>query len=261
MEDNKQEDAGKVTVYQANGQEVSLTHSLVRNHLTKGNGKISDTEVMEFIALCRYNGLNPFLGEAYIIKFGDKPAQKVTSKEAYYRRAESHQQYDGTESGIIVEKDGEVKEVLGAFLGPNETLLGAWAKVYRKDRNRPSIARINLKEYDKNQSIWLEKKNTMIEKVAKVQAMREAFPSVLNGLYVEEEQLINTKIVKDVDVKIVLEYQSEEWKKAVRDHYNGITMEQLHAKYDFNDDLEAVLCNEVDLFKNQQVTYEEKELF
>ncbi len=66
---------------------------------------------------------------------------------------------------------------------------------------------------------------------------------------------------KDVDTKIVLEYQSEEWKKVVRDYYNGITMEQLHAKYDFNDDLEAVLCNEVDLFKNQEVTYEEKELF
>ncbi len=59
---------------------------------------------------------------------------------------------------------------------------------------------------------------------------------------------------KDVNAKIVLEYQSEEWNKVVRDHYNGITMQQLYSKYDFDDDMEAALNNEVTKLKNKQVT-------
>ncbi len=257
----KSEDQGKVTKYNANGQDVTLSHSLVRNHLTKGNGKITDTEIMEFIALCRYNGLNPFLGEAYIIKFGDKPAQKVTTKEAYYRRAETHPEYDGVESGIIVQRGEEVIDVTGAFLSPLDTLLGAWAKVYRKDRNRPSIARINLEEYDKKQSIWLEKKNTMIEKVAKVQAMREAFPSVLNGLYVEEEQSSNfNKQVKEVEAKEVVERNTELFNRCVRDIRNGVRPEQLNARYDISEDIMSEILNDA-MSEADVITNEDQELF
>ena len=50
------------------------------------------------------------------------------------------------------------------------------------------MAKIPLSEYDKNQSTWNEKKATMITKVAKVQALRDAFPAQLGAMYTSEEQ-------------------------------------------------------------------------
>ena len=50
------------------------------------------------------------------------------------------------------------------------------------------VARVRLEEYDKKQSTWNEKRSTMISKVAKVQALREAFPTQLGAMYTSEEQ-------------------------------------------------------------------------
>ena len=59
--------------------------------------------------------------------------------------------------------------------------------VYRSDRDYPVVAKVNLNEYDKQQSVWNEKKSTMIAKIAKVQALREAFPTQLGAMYTAEE--------------------------------------------------------------------------
>nr|WP_243104368.1 recombinase RecT [Clostridium sp. AF15-41] len=39
-------------------------------------------ELAVFINLCRFNGLNPWLKEAYCIKYGNEPATMVVGKEA-----------------------------------------------------------------------------------------------------------------------------------------------------------------------------------
>lgn len=41
-----------------------------------------------FINLCKYAGLNPWLKEAYCIKYGNEPATMVVGKEAFMKRAE-----------------------------------------------------------------------------------------------------------------------------------------------------------------------------
>lgn len=178
----------KMTTYLSNSKEVSLNHQIVRNYLTKGNGNVTDQDIVQFIGICKYNSLNPFLNEAYLVKFGTTPAQMITAKEAYFKRAESHSQYDGVQAGIIVQRGNDIIEVEGAFMFPKDILLGGWAKVYRKDRQFPCVAKVNLHEYDKKQSVWNDKKSTMISKCAKVAALREAFPSELNALYTAEEQ-------------------------------------------------------------------------
>ena len=55
-----------------------------------------------------------------------------------------------------------------------------------------------LSEYDKKQSLWKDKQSTMISKVAKVQALREAFPSQLGAMYTQEEQTIQDTTFEDV---------------------------------------------------------------
>ena len=180
----------KPVVYQSNGQEVTLSRTIVRNYLTKGNGDVTDADLVQFISICQFNQLNPFLNEAYLVKFGTQPAQMIVSKEALMKRAEQSPNYDGIQAGIIVRRGDAVIELEGCYCDKNDVLVGGWAKVYRSDRKFPYVSKVNLEEYDKKQSIWNEKKSTMIAKVAKVQALREAFPALLGGMYTQEEQVI-----------------------------------------------------------------------
>ena len=185
-----------VTTFTVGNDTVTLSPSIVRNYLTNGSGAVTDQEVNYFVHLCRGQGLNPFLKEIYLIKFGTQPATFVVSKEAFLKRAEANPQYDGSESGIIVlNKDGELIERKGGFfLKDSEQVVGGWAKVYRKDRKYPSDVQVTFEEYagrtkDGNlNSNWANRPATMIKKVALVQALREAFPNDLNNLYTEEEQ-------------------------------------------------------------------------
>ena len=169
-----------IVTYEVAGQEVKLSYRIVRKYLTKGNADVTDQELVQFISVCKFNKLNPFLNEAYLIKFksarGDGNAQMIVSKEALFKRAEACEQYDGIEAGIIVLRGDNVVELEGCFRQAKDVLLGGWAKVYRKDRRVPTVSKVNLSEYDKGNSIWNEKKATMISKIAKVQALREAFP-------------------------------------------------------------------------------------
>ena len=199
-----------IVTYEVAGQEVKLSYSIVRKYLTKGNADVTDQELVQFISVCKFNKLNPFLNEAYLIKFksarGDGNAQMIVSKEALFKRAEACEQYDGIEAGIIVLRGDNVVELEGCFRQAKDVLLGGWAKVYRKDRRVPTVSKVNLSEYDKGNSIWNEKKATMISKIAKVQALREAFPSQLGAMYAKEETSAleqQSKQVKDVDCEEV----------------------------------------------------------
>lgn len=199
-----------IVTYEVAGQEVKLSYSIVRKYLTKGNADVTDQELVQFISVCKFNKLNPFLNEAYLIKFksarGDGNAQMIVSKEALFKRAEACEQYDGIEAGIIVLRGDDVVELEGCFRQAKDVLLGGWAKVYRKDRRVPTVSKVNLSEYDKGNSIWNEKKATMISKIAKVQALREAFPSQLGAMYAKEETSAleqQAKQVKDVDCEEV----------------------------------------------------------
>jgi phage recombination protein Bet len=193
----KQETDFAMTTYTVAGQEVKLSFQTVRKYLVKGNKPVTDAELVLFISICKFNQLNPFLNEAYLIKFGDQ-AQMVVSKEALMKRAESSPEYDGFKAGLIVKRGNEIMDMEGSFLLPTDTLLGGWAEVHRKDKKYPYVSRVSLAEYDKKQSTWNEKKSTMIRKTAIVQALREAFPTQLGAMYTAEEQ--NIQDVRYVDV-------------------------------------------------------------
>ncbi|HAB8730262.1 TPA_asm: phage recombination protein Bet [Listeria monocytogenes] len=191
--------ADKVVVYEVNGENVKLSPSIIRDYLVSGNAEVSDQEVVMFLQLCKYQKLNPFLKEAYLVKFKGYPAQIITSKEAFMKRAETHEQYDGFEAGVIVERNGEIIELEGAVSLKDDKLLGGWSRVFRKDRSRPVSVRISEKEFNKKQSTWTSMPLTMMRKTAVVNAMREAFPDNLGAMYTEEEQNITQS--KDVNIQ------------------------------------------------------------
>lgn len=161
-----------------------LTADTVRNYLVSGNGAVSDQEVVMFIELCKAQKLNPFIREAYLIKFGNSPANIVVGKDVFVKRAYRNPDYEGMRAGIVVvTKDGEVKEREGSLKAPGETLIGGWCEVYVKDKKHPIKSIVSLEEYSKSQSTWKSMPMVMIRKVAMVTALREAFPEDLQGMY------------------------------------------------------------------------------
>lgn len=175
--------------FEANGEQVTLTPSMVKKFLANGNNNITTQEIVMFINLCKYQHLNPFLNEAYIVKYKTNPAQLITSKEAFMKRAESHPQYNGFRAGCIVLRNNEVVYTNGAFILSTDKLLGGWAEVSRKDRDIPVRVELSMKEFSKNQSTWRTMPATMIRKTAIVNALRETFPDTLGGMYTEDDNL------------------------------------------------------------------------
>lgn len=191
----------------ANGEEFTLTPETVKAYLVSGNRDlVTMQEVVMFMNLCRFQHLNPWLREAYLIKYSQNdPAALVTGKDAFLKRAEGEKDYDGFKAGIIVQdEEGEVIYRDGSFKLPNETLVGGFAEVFRKDRDHSFRAEVSFEEYAARKkdgslnSQWSKKPTTMIRKVALVQALREAFPGTLGGMYSAEEKGVDEPI--DVDV-------------------------------------------------------------
>jgi len=177
----------KPVVFSVNGEEVKLSGNTVMNYLVRGNGQVSEQEVVMFTNLCKFQKLNPFLNEAYLVKFGSQPASIIVSKEAFMKRAEAHPKYKGFEAGIVVEREGQLVDVEGAIKLKNDILVGGWCKVYREDRATPVTARISLEEFSKGQATWKQMPLTMIRKSAIVNALREAFPETLGAMYTEDD--------------------------------------------------------------------------
>jgi len=170
-----------------NGTTIELSTQIIKN-LTSDNALITNGEIELFINMCKYQKLNPLIREAYLVKYDTKkPAQQIVSLGAFLRISDEHPQFDGMEDGIIVQRNNEMIEKVGTMVYTGETLIGAWARVYRKDRSRPTITKISLKEFNKGQSTWNVMPAVMINKCAKVNALRTAFPSCFTNCYSEEE--------------------------------------------------------------------------
>lgn len=181
----------QAVTYKANGEEVTLSFADVKAFICES---ATDAECKLFLEHCRYNRLNPFIREAYLIKYqAGKPAAIVTGKAAFEKRAEEHPQFDGYEAGLVLLAGGKVEYREGSAFYPGEELLGGWAKVYRKDRRIPNFEEVKLEEYIQRKSDgsansqWTTRPGTMIRKVALVHALREAFPAVMGSLYSADE--------------------------------------------------------------------------
>lgn len=197
-----QKNDGQLMTYSAGNHTVSLTPQTVRDYLVSGDKeRVTMQEIVMFMNLCKFNNLNPWLREAYCIKYGSEPATLVVGKEAFEKRAEAHPQHDGHKAGVIVaDESGEVKYRTGAFYLPGESIIGGWAEVFRKDHGESTRVEIGFDEYagkKKDGTLnrqWAAKPATMIRKTALVQALREAFPSTLGGMYAAEERGVDEPI-------------------------------------------------------------------
>ena len=208
--------------YMAGDEQVNITPAMVRKYLVNGGGNVTDEEVVMFLSLCRYQHLNPFTREVYLIKYGDRQAATmVVGKDVHLKRAKRHPEFRGLEAGIIIRgTDGGCYDRNGTFYDPEsgEKLVGGWAKVHVDGWAVPLYASVNLTEYIGRKSNgeingqWSSKPATMIRKVAIVQALREAFPEDTAGMYVQEEIPAAQEVRLD-ETAVVIEEKKEEPKE------------------------------------------------
>lgn len=200
------------------GEEVALSSEIIKRYLVSGDpSKVTDQEVMMFLKLCQYQKLNPFLNEAYLVKFGNEKAQIIVGKDVFMRRLSNSPLVEGYQAGIIVRKKGsdEIQYRNGTFYVPGEEeLLGGWSRIWRKGWKEPVEHSVSLHEYIKlgankePQAGW-KKAATQIRKVALVQNAREVVPD-LRQLYISEEMQVDEEQLQNVQVEFTIHDAEEE---------------------------------------------------
>ena len=154
----------------------------------------SPDEALKFVLICRARGLNPFLGEAHLVKIKDSWIT-IVDKSGWLAIAERHPAYDGHECGITVQRVltpavpgvpaalgrparpavpavmGEIRDIPGTIRPEGWVVIGGWARVYRKDRRIPTYRNASMVEYGKDNRVWDALPMTMIEKCALVHAL------------------------------------------------------------------------------------------
>jgi len=186
--------------YETAHGKVILTRKLIKNYICK---QANDQEIAMFLMTCKYLKLNPFLREIYLVKYSfDDPASIVIGKEALLKRAKRNPKYQGHKVDVIYDDKGNIK--------------GAWAEVYVKGYQVPIRVEVDFDEYagkKKDGSLnrfWATKPKTMIKKVALCQALREAFPDELGGVYAPEEVGLSEEQLD----KEIIDISEEEKKEA-----------------------------------------------
>lgn len=197
-------------------QVMELTQQDIINYICP---EATPQEAMIFLKLCQARDINPFLKEAYLIKYKPSdPASMVVARDYFTRKADEYPEYDGYQAGIIIKKgDGSLERREGTFMMSPEELVGGWCKVYRNDRTKPHLVEVALKEYQQRKNdgslnrFWNDKTGkpaTMIRKVAVSQCHREAFPGKFSGMYDSSEIAGGMEALEDSIIEAV--YQEVE---------------------------------------------------
>lgn len=176
---------------------IRITINQVKNLIavkTKSGKTCSDTDAIKFMALCQARRLNPYEGDCFLIGYDGKDGvpsfSLITAHQAFLKRAELNQEYDGMKSGVIVDEGTPpvLRDLEGDFYTEgSQRVVGGWATVFFKNRKQHMHKRVRLKRFQKAWGIWQEDPAGMIVKCAEADALRSSFPTMLGGLYMKEE--------------------------------------------------------------------------
>jgi phage recombination protein Bet len=177
---------------------ISLSIQIVKRLIavkTKQGKTCSDEDAFRFMLMCQARKLNPFEGDAYLIGYdsqGGPSFSLITAHQAFLKRAELHPEFDGMQSGTIVLRKGEITDLAGDWHMPDDRILGGWATVYFKNRKHAMTKRLRLERFNKNYGIWKDDPAGMIVKCAEADALRSSFPTMLGGMFTQEESDVVT---------------------------------------------------------------------
>ena len=203
MNNKEQLQKNLAVTYEVDGQQIKLTPQIVQDYIVGTGAQITIPEFKMFTELCKVRGLNPFLREAYCIKYSNKtPATIVVGKDAILKRAVLNPKYNGMKSGIIVtNENGEEKKRTGTFKLPTETLVGGWAEVFRKDWENSIEASVSLEEAIQRKSDGEPNSNWTDEMNVDLPEIRDEDKVILQGdQNIPEAEIKDDSNIKQVDI-------------------------------------------------------------
>lgn len=194
---------------------IKLSLAIVKNMVcvpTKSGKVCSDRDAMRFMMLSQAQLLNPFVGDCFLVGYdkfdknlgGTVPVfSMITAHQAFLKRAEPSPDYEGMESGVILQSaEGAISEREGDFKLPEEKVVGGWAKVYRKGR-KVTYRRLSIASMKPNYDtpFWgPDKAPGQIVKCAEADALRSTFPTLLGGLPHAGEMIDVTATVSSASI-------------------------------------------------------------
>lgn len=198
--------------------------------------KLTDNEFALLVNMGKATGLNPFLREIWAVKYDDKSqAQIFIGRDGYRKVAQSNPEYDYHVVESVYENDQfsrENDEVKHSYSLTNRgALVGSYCSVKRKNSSKPCFVFVKLQEYNTGKSVWAQKPETMIKKVAEAQGLRMAFQSLFSGTYDESENWKEKSITVEPTTGEILESAAvpvdemmKTWATFARNRYGaGIT--------------------------------------
>ncbi|WP_141326118.1 phage recombination protein Bet [Myxococcus sp. AB025B] len=165
---------------------------------------ISEDEFILFMEQCKRSGLDPLLKEAFCVarrqNVGNRERPNWVTKHEFQpseagmlARAERFPDFRGIQaSAVFAEDDITLDQGQGQVVhrfNPAKrkgALVGAWARVVR-DGKLPVVVWLDFSGYVQQTPLWAKIPMTMIEKCARVAALRKAYPEAFGSLYVREE--------------------------------------------------------------------------
>ena len=164
---------------------------------------ISDDAFALFLEQCKRSGLDPLLKEAFCVP---RSGQHVfqPAEAGMLARAERFPDYKGIQASAVYAEDeiildqgkGEVTHRFNPAKRKGQ-LAGAWARVVREGK-LPVVVWVDFQGYVQQTPLWSKIPNTMIEKCARVSALRKAYPEAFGGLYIAEEMPEETKPAPEI---------------------------------------------------------------
>jgi len=184
-----------------------LTNDQLANYLDLFGAKdLLKEEKLQFIEICKMNGLNPFKREIHIVAYGSGTYRKcaiIVGYETYIKRAEESGRLDGWHTTIEQCKTVRV-DVKGNISFIDD--IQATVTIYRKDFVNPFLHSVKLSEYlkkTKDGSItefWL-RPESQLKKVAISQGFRLCFNEVLGGMPYTREESVETMDITEQQQK------------------------------------------------------------
>ena len=176
------------------GEVLDLNPDVVNAYISP-EVPLTPVEFNYFFSVCKTYELNPFLKDIYAIKFGNQPATFIIDYKVMQQAADNNPMFDGLKVGVLyLDANGQPKEREGAYILPGEVLIGGWCDVFRKDRTHTNRTyalydeNVKTTKDGKPNTNWATKPVFMCVKVAKAQALREAFPNMFsNNTYTTDE--------------------------------------------------------------------------
>ena len=185
-----------VDIESRNKELISFTQKEVETIKRTVANDANTDELRMFLHIAKTYGLDPFNKEIFFWKIKGKPTI-MTSRDGYLKIADRHEEYNGLVSDVVRENDKFRRKAQGIDheYGTNRgDIIGAYALVYRKDREYPIYVFSPFQEYFAGTRVWSQYPSAMILKVAESMALKRAF--TVSGLVTAEEmdlQRLNEK--------------------------------------------------------------------